>query len=180
MRRCMTHRIALPLTGRCLCQQVRYELNAAPYMLYVCHCTDCQRQSGSAFGMSMPAPRAALTLTGAEPASFRRSLPSGRTSYVRFCGVCGTRVFAEPVDHSSGVVVIRPGTLDDTRWLKPVAQNFTRSAHAWACLDDVLDLELQPEHPDQWDAIRRRFRAQGLEFARAPGEHPAPDNGQPS
>jgi hypothetical protein len=157
----MATRVELPLTGGCLCHRVRYALNAAPFLLYVCHCTDCQRQSGSAFGMSMPAPRTALTVTAGEPATYRRTMTSGRVSCVRFCGTCGTRVFAEPGTDFSEIVVVRPGTLDDTRWLKPAAQMFTRSAHSWACLDDALDFETQP---DQWDDIRRRFRAQDLEF----------------
>ena len=39
-------------TGGCQCGAVRYEVTGPPIKLYVCHCTECQRQSGSAFGMS--------------------------------------------------------------------------------------------------------------------------------
>ena len=50
-------------TGGCQCGAVRYELSAEPLALYVCHCRECRRQSASAFGISVIAPRAALRLT---------------------------------------------------------------------------------------------------------------------
>lgn len=151
-------KVALPLTGGCLCGAVRYELRARPYMIYVCHCSDCRRQSGSAFGMSMPSPRAAFAVTVGEPASFKRVMPSGREGAVRFCATCATRVFA---DSSPDVVTIRPGTLDDTSWIKPSAQNWTSSALEWACLDDVLSFE---GNPPTYDDVAKAWRAQGIVF----------------
>ena len=41
------------LTGGCRCGGIRYEVTGVPQQLVVCHCTDCQRQSGSAFGMTL-------------------------------------------------------------------------------------------------------------------------------
>jgi hypothetical protein len=145
--------IALPLTGGCHCGAVRYELTAAPYLAYVCHCTDCQRQTGSAYGMSMPAPRAAFRVTKGDPASYRRTTPSGRIGVGRFCGACGTRVFSESTPE---IITLRPGTLDDASWVVPAAQIWTRSAHPWACLDDVVSND---ENPDGYEAATRAWRA---------------------
>jgi len=39
--------------GGCQCGKIRYRLTAEPQMLYICHCSDCQKQSASAFGMSL-------------------------------------------------------------------------------------------------------------------------------
>jgi len=55
----------LPLTGGCQCGTVRYQITAAPLAVYVCHCTECQRQSGSAFALSLAVPRDALAVVGA-------------------------------------------------------------------------------------------------------------------
>ena len=154
-------KVALPLLGGCLCGQVRYELRGQPFMVYVCHCKDCQRQSGSAFGMSMPAPRSAFSITAGEPAAFERTMPSGRRSVVRFCAVCATRVFAES---SVRVVTIRPGTLDETSWLRPAAQNFMRSAQSWSCIDDIPGFDTQPE---AFEEIGRLWRQQGITFVRS-------------
>jgi hypothetical protein len=51
---------------------VRYQITAAPLAVYVCHCTECQRQSGSAFGLSLAVPRDALTVVDGAPAVWRR------------------------------------------------------------------------------------------------------------
>ena len=57
----------LPLTGGCQCGGVRYEIKAAPLSLYVCHCTECQRQSGSAFALSLAVPRDAFAVVRGTP-----------------------------------------------------------------------------------------------------------------
>lgn len=127
-------------------------------MVYICHCRDCQRQSGSAFTLSMPAPRDAFSFVHGEPARFPRQLPSGGTSVVRFCGVCATRLCGES---SPSIVTVRAGTLDDTGWLRPAAQNWVGSALPWACLANV------PTHdgnPPSYEAIGRAWRAIGLQF----------------
>jgi hypothetical protein len=53
-----------PYTGGCQCGSVRYVLAAEPVRTVACHCKECQRQSGSAFGMSMIVPGKSLTVTG--------------------------------------------------------------------------------------------------------------------
>jgi hypothetical protein len=45
------------MTGGCQCGAIRYEIASFPLLLYTCHCTDCQRQTGSAFGPPAPQPR---------------------------------------------------------------------------------------------------------------------------
>jgi hypothetical protein len=47
-------RTALPMTGGCPCGAIRYQITSFPLLLYACNCTDCQRQSGSAFALNMP------------------------------------------------------------------------------------------------------------------------------
>jgi hypothetical protein len=143
--------VQLPLTGGCLCGACRYELRAAPFVVYACHCTDCQRQTGSAFNMTMPAPRDAFSITKGEPAAFARTTARGRQTTIRFCGTCASRLFAES---NPTTVAIRPGTLDDTTWLTPAAQFYLSSAHAWARLDDMpVSHETQPDDGFR-DAIR--------------------------
>jgi hypothetical protein len=159
-------RVRLPLTGGCLCGACRYALHAAPYFVYVCHCTDCQRQSGSAYGMSMPAPKDAFSLTLGEPSRFERTLPSGARSVVRFCGTCGSRVFAEGL---ASVVVIRPGTLDDRSWVRPVSQSFVRSAMPWACIEGVHAYDAGP---DSYRDVAQRWQSMGVEFVHEEGAQP--------
>ena len=53
----------LPLTGACQCRKVRYRIDRAPMGVWACHCTECQRQSGSAFALTMVVPRQAITVS---------------------------------------------------------------------------------------------------------------------
>ena len=120
----------LPLTGGCQCGQLRYEVRAEPLSVYLCHCTECQRQSGGAFGMSVMVPRAAFVFTTGTPRRWSRAADSGRVIESDMCEVCGVR----PVNHPKAndkVSIVKPGTLDDTSWLVPVGHIWTRSAQPW-------------------------------------------------
>jgi hypothetical protein len=124
----------LPLTGGCPCGAIRYELTAAPLLLYACHCTSCQRQTGSAMTMNMLAPAAAFSITRGTPKGWRR--PNAAESYTTswFCGDCGGRIYGSR-DNRPGVHTLRAGTLDDASWLEPAAHFFTRSAQPWERFD---------------------------------------------
>ena len=67
----------LPLTGRCQCRSVAYKIAAAPLAVYACHCTECQRQSGSAFSLSLLADRSAVAVEEGQPAVWERQHESG-------------------------------------------------------------------------------------------------------
>jgi hypothetical protein len=122
--------VRLPLTGGCCCGAVRYEIRAAPTAVYRCHCTDCQRQSGSAYAMSMFVARDSVVVTAGTPRAWRRRADSGRYMLCFFCPECGTRLYNEP-EARPELTVIKPGTLDDTHWLNPVGDIWTRSRQPW-------------------------------------------------
>jgi hypothetical protein len=138
----------LPLTGGCCCGGVRYEIRARPTALYCCHCKDCQRQTGSAYAMSMFVPRGAVAITAGAPKCWRRQADSGRFMRCWFCGDCGARLYNEP-ESRSDVTVIKPGTLDDTSWLDPVGEIWTRSRQPWVPLPPG-----SPSFPEQADPAR--------------------------
>src|SRR4249920_2067160 len=56
----------LPQTGGCQCGKIRYEITAAPQLVYTCHCTDCQRLTSSAFSMGIVLAETAFRLGGIE------------------------------------------------------------------------------------------------------------------
>jgi hypothetical protein len=123
-------------TGGCQCGAVRYELTGEPLPLVICHCTECQKQSSSAFGMTLPVAKDALRVSG-ELKVWRRTADSGRELACYFCADCGARLY-----HSSLLGPdywhLKAGTLDDTSWLAPVAQVWTRSAQPWLDFSDRL------------------------------------------
>ena len=142
-------------TGGCQCGAVRYEIQAEPLTLYVCHCRDCQRQSGSGFGMSLPVPRESLVLLSGQPHEWRRRAESGREVVCQFCGDCGTRLFHLP-SRNPKVANVKPGTLDDTGWLEPVGQLWTSRRQPWVqWADGAIEHETQP--PD-FEVLLARWR----------------------
>jgi hypothetical protein len=133
-----------PYTGGCQCGAVRYELTAEPLTVVACHCTECQKQSTSAFGMSVVVPAEALRLTRGEVKQWTRTTGSGRKLVANFCGTCGGRIFHQP--DGVPIVTVRAGSLDDTSWLRPAGHLWTRSAQPWVTIDpDMLAYETQPE-----------------------------------
>ena len=110
-------------TGRCQCGQVRYRCDAAPLALYVCHCTNCQAQSASAFGISYVVHRSAVQLIAGKPAYHEWDTDSGRRSRGAFCRQCGTRLWHESLDPERAVS-IKGGSLDE-----PV--DISEAVHIW-------------------------------------------------
>ena len=132
-----------PYTGGCQCGQVRYTLTKEPLHLIACHCSECQIQSGSAFGMSMIVRREDLEVTGTTK-SYTRTADSGHKNTGVFCPECGVRIHNTP-EHVDGVYTLKPGTLDDTSWLKPTSMLWTKSAQGWVPTPEgVKEFEGQP------------------------------------
>ena len=137
----------LPLTGGCQCGAVRYEIRAQPLTVYACHCTECQRQSASAFSLSLVVARDAVVIVAGTPKQWRRVIEGTRAIACVFCGECGVRLLHNP-ERNPQVSIVKPGTLDDTSWLEPVGHVWTRSAQSWFEIpDDGVNYDGQP--PDQ-------------------------------
>ncbi|MFZ5526496.1 MAG: GFA family protein [Pseudomonadota bacterium] len=131
------------LRGGCLCGQVRYSAQAERATAMVCHCRDCQKQSGSAFSVLFALPAADLALEG-ELKTFVGTADSGRTVHRRFCGECGSPMLTE-LPARPGLLVVKAGTLDDPAWLRPRLHLWCDSVQPWVSLpSDVPCLPKQP------------------------------------
>jgi len=115
------------LTGRCLCGAVTYRADADPVAQAVCHCTDCQRQTGTAFSVIVGVPRDAFEVEGDALASFTTN--DGNTER-NFCSACGSPLFSLAAGMPQ-LAFIKAGTLDDVSWFKPGLEVWTRSAQPW-------------------------------------------------
>ncbi|HEY9010391.1 MAG TPA: GFA family protein, partial [Devosia sp.] len=80
----------MTVTGGCLCGAVRYEVSGEIGPAGYCHCEDCRRVSGSAFGVSVRVPRTAFRIVSGTPKSFTKTGDSGRLVARHFCGDCGS------------------------------------------------------------------------------------------
>lgn len=122
--------MTVPRSGGCQCGAVRYRIEAEAVSVGICHCRQCQRQSGSAFGMSYIVPKEAFHLSSGTLKTFTRTSDSGRPVVCAFCPDCGTRIYHE-ARWLEGVLNVKPGTFDDTSFLRPTAQVWTAERQAW-------------------------------------------------
>lgn len=135
----------MDLTGGCLCGAIRYYSDAAPVRVVVCHCINCQKQSGTAFSLVVSVPSEGLLLEGV-PTDYADVSEAGSAVLRRFCGICGSPLLSELASRPD-VSFIKSGTLDDTSWLRPEAHIWCRSAQPWIYVDPTL-----PRFERGWDS----------------------------
>ncbi|MEM7255333.1 MAG: GFA family protein [Pseudomonadota bacterium] len=124
----------MSLTGGCACGAVRYQISQPPLFSHACHCTDCQRTTGSAFVINLVVVQTDLAVEGDMRAA---SLPtdSGTGYDLHFCSACATVLWCQYGFHQVPIVAVRAGTLDDTSAIRPAAHIFVRSKQPWVRLD---------------------------------------------
>jgi hypothetical protein len=120
------------LTGGCLCGAVRFTTTAEPQMTFVCHCRDCQKFSGSAFGALVVFPREEVTITGTMK-SFTSLGGSGKPIVRHFCPECGSSI-AEEAGAAPGRMVLNVGTFDEPKSVAPAREVFCDDALPWVHL----------------------------------------------
>jgi len=121
---------SFPQYGGCQCGALRYELSQPPLAIWACHCNQCRKQSGSAFGMSAGIAVETLRFIAGAPAVWPRRTDAGHLTDCLFCARCGTRIAHRRRAHG-GRMALKPGTLDDTSWIAPDRHVFTDTALDW-------------------------------------------------
>ena len=120
----------MEIDGRCHCGEITYEAEVDPNAMLICHCTDCQTLTGSAFRAVVTAPAAHFALRTGMPKSYVKIAASGNKRRHAFCGDCGTPIYAcasENPDNYS----LRVGTITQRAALRPRQQIWRRSALDW-------------------------------------------------
>lgn len=117
------------INGGCHCGRITYEADIDPEKVGVCHCTDCQILSGSAFVAYVQVPKEALRLRG-EPKIYVKTAESGSRRAQAFCPECGSRIYAS-AEKDPQVFNLRIGTVRQRASLAPRAQVWCRSALPW-------------------------------------------------
>ena len=136
--------IAVP--GRCRCGRVKFVLREEPLSFYLCHCTDCQAESGSAFGQSMHVRREAIDSVEGAVQEHAYDGPRGVRSILTHCVECLTPLWGGRPDMPQ-VVGLNAGSLEDAAGLTPHGNMWTRSARPWVALAPGPRFEQQPEDP---------------------------------
>lgn len=125
-------------TGGCVCGAVRFRATGEPKRVTVCHCTWCQRRTGSAFGVEAVFDQAQVEIAGEAIGRYRHlSDESGRWLAIEFCTRCGGNL-GFTLEAVPGIRTLPAGAFDDAGWLSARAQEFrhvfARSRRDWSDL----------------------------------------------
>ena len=120
------------IDGSCACGTIKIEGEADPADVSICHCTDCQTGTGSAFRVSVPVPGTAFRMTGEPTAYVKTTADSGNPRVQAFCPRCGSPIYStSPGEGQQASYMVRVGILRQRRDFLPKKQNWFRSALPW-------------------------------------------------
>lgn len=121
----------MKIDGNCHCGAIAYEAEIDPEMVAICHCTDCQTLSGTAFRVAVFAPEDKFQITRGTPKVYVKTAESGNKRAQTFCADCGSPIYATSIGEGPKVYGIRVGTARQRNELPPRRQIWHRSAVAW-------------------------------------------------
>ena len=117
-------------TGQCLCGSMKYEISGDPIMSVACHCTHCQKATGTAYSLNIGVPSDKFKMTGGTLTTYVDRGDSGKDLRRYFCNRCGSPLYTE-ADAMPGMTIVKAGTLDDTKAFKPSANIYCESKMEW-------------------------------------------------
>jgi hypothetical protein len=130
-------------TGGCVCGSIRFKATGEPLRVTLCHCTWCQRRTGTAFGTEVVFTTDQVELAGESLGRYRHnSDESGRWLDVVFCQRCGTNL-GFTLEAVPGIRTLPAGAFDDPSWIRAEDQAFRhvflRSRRAWSDLTPLVE-----------------------------------------
>lgn len=132
------------ITGQCHCGQISFQALVDPERVVACHCSDCQKFSGSPFRTTIPVPAENITFKG-EAKCYVKVADSGNRRAQGFCANCGTHLYATEPEQAK-VFNIRMGCVNERAQLPPKVQFWTCSAMSW--LHDLPEVKAHVKGPD--------------------------------
>lgn len=135
----------MKISGQCHCGEIAYEAELDPANVVVCHCTDCQALSGTAFRTVGIAPAETFKILKGRPKEYVKHGDSGNPRVQAFCGTCGSGLYATDPGDNPAAYNIRLGTADQRHDLAPQIEVWRQSALRW--LPDNDDTKKYDQYP---------------------------------
>ncbi len=134
----------MKIDGGCHCGNITFEAEVDPDKVLVCHCTDCQSLSASAFRSAVMAAGDRFKISG-KPKIYVKTGDSGTPRAQAFCPECGSQIYSSTVEDSPEIFNIRLGIVRQRDRLPPRSQIWCRSALDWVMdLGKIKRFEKQP------------------------------------
>jgi hypothetical protein len=131
----------MKVDGQCFCGDVTFVAEIDPAKVELCHCSDCQQISSSAFRIVVPAEPGSFELKTGTLSIYVKTAESGNRRDLAFCPKCGTAVYSGPAGGGPGFFGLRVGCLNQRHDLMPKQQYWRRSALPW--VDHIGDIPMQ-------------------------------------
>ena len=149
------------LEGRCTCGQVRYRLGSAPMYVHCCHCTWCQRETGSAFAVNALIETDRIELLQGEPETVEVPSASGKGQKIVRCPECRVALWSHYAGAGELLGFVRAGTLDHPERISPDIHIFTSTKQPWVNLPgDVPAVPVYYDARKYWpEESQRRYLA---------------------
>ena len=129
----------MKVEGACHCGYITVEAEVDPEKVSICHCTDCQTGTGSAFRVSVPVPGDKFNTTGKPTDYVKTTADSGNPRVQAFCPKCGSPIYStSPGEGKQASYMLRVGILKQRDRLMPKRQNWFRSARSWVTSMDAI------------------------------------------
>jgi len=127
----------IPITGGCVCGEVRFECTVVPTMMFNCHCRDCQRVSGGPYAPVLVFPLVAFKITKGELKRYATTRLSGKPNWRGFCANCGSTL-TDGENAERNTIGVIATSLNDPSWFKPAMDIFVCDAQPWDIMDPQL------------------------------------------
>ena len=154
-----------PVEGGCTCRAVRYRMATKPLFVNCCHCTWCQRETGSAFVLNAMIETDRLMLLSGTPEVVKTPTNSGKGQKILRCPVCRIALWSHYAGAGLKVAFVRVGTLDDPNLCPPNVHIFTSTKQKWVQLSDKVPVMKGYYQRDKlWpaDSLKRRAALLGV------------------
>jgi hypothetical protein len=132
----------MKIDGSCHCGDITFEAQADPQQTGICHCTDCQQLTGSAFRTFIRVAADSFRILSGEPTTYFRTGDSGRALRQGFCPRCGSPIYSTSAEEQPKFYSLRTGTIRQRDQLVPTMQIWCRSQLPWVTtVDSVRGME---------------------------------------
>ena len=121
-------------TGRCLCGDICYEITQPPLFTHACHCTTCQKITGTSYWLSMFVLASDFRITQGSTHTVNPPQKHG-VATKHFCASCGCNIFGTH-SYLEGLILPATGTFDETDWFAPDAHIYVKSKQPWVKIED--------------------------------------------
>jgi hypothetical protein len=123
-----------PVEGGCTCRGVRYRMTTKPLFVHCCHCTWCQRETGSAFVLNAMIETERVKILSGAPDVVPTPSNSGKGQKIVRCPTCRVALWSHYSGAGLKVAFVRVGTLDDPNLCPPDIHIFTSTKQKWVTL----------------------------------------------